>query len=332
VYDKVPAEAKVAIERARQVSLKGQENALAALARENPVKAAEINLATIEERLNRVRAKAEQNDVEEVENALGQYEELTRFGEEISQIAQGVGKGTATVEELLAKASSRHLRTLDEIHDRVPAKAEPAIEQARAATVNGLGNALTALAKEDPVRAMELNLAAMEERLNRVRAKAGENDIEETEDALQQFKEMAKFGEEISQIAQGLGKDVAKVEELVAKATSIHLEVLAKVYEKVPGPAKEAIQRAIDESVKGYQGAIEALKKIGAPGNIPQKPPIPEEIPPLPKGIPNEVKEKIQKPEVPGPEASDDETRGVTQEEEEEQELPGPASERGRRP
>ncbi|MBM3143128.1 MAG: hypothetical protein FJ005_08860 [Chloroflexi bacterium] len=322
VYDRVPDEAKEAITKARQVSLMGQGNALAALAQDNPVRAAEINMATAENRLNRAIAVAEGNDVEEVESALQQYEELNQFGEEISQTAQGLGKNVATVEELVAKATSRHLSILDEVYDKVPDKAKPAIERAREASMNGLGNALKALAGENPARAMEINLAAMEERLNRVRAEAREDNVEEAENALQQFEEMARFGEEISRIAQGLGKDVATVEELVARATTIHLEVLAEVREQVPAPAQAAIDRAMQESVKGYERAVEALERIGT--GIPPKPPIPEGVPPVPKGIP-----PVPKPEVPA--GSDNDTEDE-QEEQGGQRTPGPPSGTGGRP
>lgn len=316
VYDQVPDEAKEIITKARQVSLVGQGNALAALARDNPLRAAEINVATIENRLNRARAVAEGNDIKEVENALRQHEEMARFGEEISRIAQGLGKDAATVEELVAQATSGHLSILDEVKAKVPGQAKPAIERAQEASINRLGNALKALAQENPARAMEINLAAMEARLNRVRAGADEGDVEEAGDALKQFEDMARFGEEISQIAQGLGKDETTVEELVAKATTIHLEVLAKVREQVPEPAKAAVDRAMQESERGYERATEALEKIGAPGVVPPKPPMPEGVP-VPEGIP-----PVPKPEVP---AGSGEEQG-------EQRVPGPPSKTGGRP
>ncbi len=322
VYDQVPAEAREAITKARQVSLKGQEHALLALAQDTPARAAEINMATAEDRLNRAIAVAV-SDFEEVENALEQYEEINQFGEEISQIAQGLGKNVATVEELVAKATSRHLSILDEVKDKVPDQAKSAIERARKASIDGLGNALKVLAGENPAKAMELNLAAMEERLNRVRAEAAEGDVEEVQDALQQFEEMARFGEEISQIAQGLGKDVATVEELVARATTIHLEVLSKVLEQVPDQARAAVEGAMQESVKGYERATEALEKIGTPDIIPPKPPIPKEVP-VPKEIP-----PVPRPEVPA--GSDKDAEGK-QEIQGEQRTPGPPSGRGGRP
>jgi uncharacterized protein YehS (DUF1456 family) len=47
------------------------------------------------------------------------------------------------------------------------------------------------------------------------------------------------------------------VEQLVAKATSHHLEVLNEVYSKVSEHAKPAIEDAINASVKGREKAVE---------------------------------------------------------------------------
>ena len=62
----------------------------------------------------------------------------------------------------------------------------------------------------------------------------------------------------------------------------------------MPDQAKEAIERAMENEVRGYERAVEALEEKGALGDIPEEPPVPE-------GIPDEVREKILKPtpEVP---------------------------------
>jgi len=162
---------------------------------------------------------------------------------------------------------------------------------------------------------MEINLAAIEARLNRARAKAAENNTEEVEDAIDDTEKLFKFGEEISEIARGLGKETT-VEELVARATSVHLEVLAEVYEKAPEPAKPAIEKAIANSVTVRERVVEALR---AKGTLVE---IPEETPIL-KRVQEELKERVQvktqeqvtnlKPEVPKPEASENRLEEKTQ-------------------
>lgn len=111
---------------------------------------------------------------------------------------------------------------------------------------------------------------------------------EEVAGEIEEFEKLAHFGSEISQIARGLGKDTTTVEQLVAKATSRHLDMLAEVYEKVPEQAKPAIERAMNESARGREAAVEALKEKGALEDVS------EEVPESVSGkIPEEVRERI---------------------------------------
>lgn len=268
VYDHVPDEAKEAIERAREASLQGHTSALAALAGREPATATEMYLATAEARLNRAISAAAEDDASEVASALGHVEQLHSLGETISEMAQGLGD-TATVAELVAMATSHHLAVLDQVRDSAPEQARPAIEQAREASMHGLGNGLTALAGENPRRAMELNLAAMEGRLNRLEVASADQDVEGVEDAVDEFEDLAGFGEEISQLARQIGEGQAQVEELVARATSLHLEVLERVLATVPDEARPAIERAMERSRAGHERAVEAMEQAGPPGETP---------------------------------------------------------------
>jgi len=124
------------------------------------------------------------------------------------------------------------------------------------------------------MHAAEMNLAAMEGRLNRVRAKV--QDPEALQIALQQFYDMAGFVQEISQIAEETDVNVAEVAELVTEATSSHLEVLAELYEEVPEEAKEAVKWAMEESFRGYEEITKVLMRSGAGES--ELPAIPESI------------------------------------------------------
>jgi hypothetical protein len=153
-------------------------------------------------------------------------------------------------------------------------------------SITGLENALRALAGEDPQGATEINLAAIEGRLNRAQAEAEAGDIDGVAVALAHFEELSDFGDEISQIAQGMGLDTTTIEQLVAEATSVQLEILAIIYNDIPEVAQEAVESAMEASIIGYQEAVEALENKGALGDIPVEPPIPEGIPvepPLPE-------------------------------------------------
>jgi hypothetical protein len=240
-----------------------------------------------EERLAEAQAMGAENKSTEVERAADGYDEFVTMAVEKAEEARQRGVSD-NISEIVALATSKHLSVLDRIKDTVPEQAKQAIAKAKEASMNGMENALKALAKEKPERAAEINLAAIEGTLNRAKAKADENNIVEVEDAINDTGKLFKFGEEISEIARGLGKDTTTVEQLVAKATSIHLEVLAKVYEKVPEQAKSAIEEAMAKSIESRQRAVEALKEKGALGEVPEEPAIP-------KRVPESVKERLSK-------------------------------------
>ena len=237
----------------------------------------ELCLTFANSRLEEMAALVEKEKPEKISIAVNGYEEAMAMAIEKMEQASGKGLAIADISELVAAATSKHLSVLDKVGGIVPEEAKGAIAQAKGVSINGLGNALRALAGENPERAMEINLAAVEGGLNRARANAEDNDIEGLEDDLDDFEELNKFGEEISVIARGLGKDTT-VEQLVGKATSIHLKVLALVWEKVPDQAKPAIERAIATSARGHERAVTALEGKGALGDIPKEPPIPAGI------------------------------------------------------
>jgi len=256
---------------------------------------AELWLEFANIRVGEMSALAEKGRPENIDIAVNGYGEAMAMATQKMEAASGKGLAIADIADLVASATLIHVGALESLieDEIVPAEAYSGIDTAIGASQNGYGDAILALAGENPVRAMEINLAAMEGRLNRAKAKAEENDIEAMEAALSEFQVLNEFGETISQIAQGLGEGTTTVEQLVAEAASIHLAVLGEVLLIVPDEeAQAAIVRAMDESVTGYERAVEALEETGALDDI-------SEEPPLPEGIPDEAKEKLLKPKVP---------------------------------
>ena len=218
------------------------------------------------------------------------YEDFQTTLEEV----RGKGKTLAT---LVSEERIKDIEDLDEIEDEaedISTETEDKVKETKERTIDKQKSSLRDVADEDPEKATEVNLKAAEARLNRAKAKAEEGETDKVEEAVKEFEIQHKFGEEISQIAQGLGKDITTVEQLVGKATSIYLEILAEVYAKVPEQAKEAIEEAMNISIEGHEKAVESLQRKGALDQVPEEPPVPEE---LPEG----VKERIRKPETSRP-------------------------------
>ena len=200
---------------------------------------------------------------------------------------------SANILEILALATLEHIETLDLIEDAALEEASYHIQRASEIAFNAHVRDLQGLAARNPVRAAEINLATIESRLSRAIAKADQNQLDEVKALLSQFQELSRLGEEISQISKGLGNGSAQVDELNARATSAHLEVLGIIYGKMPEQTKGTVENAMTDSVDAYNQAVEGLQEKGILDDIPEEPPIPEDIP-------GDVKERILKPKPKG--------------------------------
>lgn len=228
---------------------------------------AEKALRYAEERLAEANEMAEKNRVKEMTRATGDYEQFMAM---VNQRLQEMNRPdvSANVSERVAAAAAKHLRVLDRVRDRSPDEANEALIRARERALQEQQNALRVLARERLEKAVSLNLDTIEDRLERARLKASENVTEEVDEALEDAEEMYQFGENISEIARGLGKDTTQVEELIAKALSNHLQVLAEVSQKVPEPARESIENALATSLSNRARVIEQLREKAALGDI----------------------------------------------------------------
>ncbi len=209
-------------------------------------------LELAELRLAEARAMAEMGKPEFVQDLASDYEkEIENSNAALASISEPERKRIAS--ERVAVSTLRHLDVLDSIKDRVPEQARPAIIAAKERSIEGNVESLRALAAEDPERAAEVAMQAAQNRAERARMAAEAGDEEAAIEATEQYREYERFGQEISSIAQQVGKDPAKVEELVAKARSVHVTVLEEVKEKVPEDARKSIDAALAESRGGAE-------------------------------------------------------------------------------
>jgi hypothetical protein len=257
------------------------------LVRDN-VAGAERALNFADRRVQEMTALVENGRPQDLGLAVEKYDYALNMT--LTKIEEAINKGlpTGNITALVANATEKHLFVLDEVWDTVPDEAKAAIEHARNVSETGRENALATLAKNNIVGAIDMNLAAMEGRLNRVRARF--SDADAVEIALLQFEAMAEFGEEISRIAQESGINITKVEELIAEATSTHLEVLVEVYDNVPEQAQPAIERTMANLLIRHQRRVQVIEQSG--GEVPPPPVIPERIQ-------ERVEERIQEQQKP---------------------------------
>ena len=244
-------------------------------------------LKLAEKRLSEAEAIAKKGKPEFIDDLSQEYEKQIKKANEIATLAKEANK-KEQLAELISRATSQHLSVLDEVKERVPEQAKEKIAAVRERSIRGNQEAWKALAREKPEKAAEIAMNVAEGRANKAKEAGEEGDEEKTIEAAKEYEKYARFGEEISSIAQQVGKDSSKVEELVAKATSLHITILEDVLEKVPEQAKTAIQSAIDISEIGRDSAVKALEEKGLP--------IPKEAKErLEVKIPEEASEQIEK-------------------------------------
>ncbi len=133
VLERVPEQAKASIQAVKERSIQGQIEALRGIAERDPEVAVDIFSRAAEGRLMAAQARANRggdDETEDVEEALNEFSEYATFGKEISGLAEGLQTGETTVEELVERATSRHLEILQDVQSRVSAEAQDGIQRA----------------------------------------------------------------------------------------------------------------------------------------------------------------------------------------------------------
>ena len=247
-----------------------------------------------EERLAETQAMALKNKLKEMTRAAGEYEQFMATVNERMQAA--VQKNASSnVSEKVALSVQKHLAVIDKVSDKAPEQGKEALDRVRERSLNEQQNALRALARTRVERAAEINLDGVQQRLQRALEKASDNATDEMEDAIEDAEKLRRWGEEISEIARGLGDNTTTVDELVAKATSVHLEVLARVHEKAPEPAREAIENAMANALQNREQVIERLREKAALGDIAENVTVPQQLTAeVMERIQNQVRERLE--------------------------------------
>lgn len=83
-------------------------------------------------------------------------------------------------------------------------------------------------------------------------------------DLINDYKQSLTQSNELAEIAQQAGRNTTTVRELVAIATSIHIDILEDVLKTVPEQAKPSIQKAAEISKQNNEYALNMLEEIQA--------------------------------------------------------------------
>lgn len=145
------------------------------------------------------------------------------------------------------------------------------------------------------VKKAERYAALAAERLAEAQAIAGKGKPALTEKTLERYERQLSKSVARAEKAMTKNKNTEKAMDVLSKvgqATSIHLEVLAEVSEKVPQEDKGIVESAMEASIKGHKRAVEVLETKDALGKVPKEVPMPTKIP---KEAQERIQQKAQK-------------------------------------
>jgi hypothetical protein len=114
----------------------------------------------------------------------------------------------------------------------------------------------------DPLAKAELHLSFAAERVAEAKAMAEAGKHEHLPGLTSDYEGGIEEASKIVAAVQEAGRDITKVSEVVALATSVHIEVLEGVHEEVPEEAKPALKRAIQASITGQESCLDSLGKV----------------------------------------------------------------------
>ncbi len=232
---------------------------------------AEKALRYADERMAEIDTMMAQNKIKEATQAANEYQNC--LGIATKNMEQARLKGV-DVSEKVALMAEKHLGYLCDNTENASEDARMLMTQTRERAMTCQETALRNMAQGNPEKAAQFNLQLMERQLNRIRVQAEEPETEGLQARLEVYNRLGNMGEEISQIAKGLGKETT-VDQLVGLATAHHLEVLAEVQQRVQGEAQQAVDDTIQNRIQNHERVVTRLQAQNQLGQVPEEAPIP---------------------------------------------------------
>lgn len=139
VAERVPEQARERVIAARDRFVENHIAVMRTLADKNPERAATIFANAAERRAVSAERRAEREEnaeeklsekADEVKARLEEYGKYAAFGEEVSLIARKLRTGEATVDDVVKKATARHIEVLERVRENAPEAAQQGLQNA----------------------------------------------------------------------------------------------------------------------------------------------------------------------------------------------------------
>jgi hypothetical protein len=113
----------------------------------------------------------------------------------------------------------------------------------------------------DEVRKAERFLDLSEKRLAEAKALVEKGSMDHATRAIERYEEQLEQAMQRAESGKEKGMDTDEVLERISERTLKHQEVLADVYERVPEEAREGIKRAMENSMREHEEALQAISE-----------------------------------------------------------------------
>lgn len=139
VAEQVPEKARERVLAARDRFVENHIAVMRAVAEKNPERAATLFANAAERRALAAEHRAEKVEnaeeklsekADEVKERLAEYEKYAAFGEEVSLVARKLKTGEAEVDDVVKKATMRHIEVLERVREKAPEAAKQGLENA----------------------------------------------------------------------------------------------------------------------------------------------------------------------------------------------------------
>jgi hypothetical protein len=137
IEDTVTEAAGEVVRQYQGIAVDGQEKALNLLAQHDPQRSTEINIYTLNNRLQRANDTSDKGETRKAEEALLQYLQFHKLSEEILHIALRIGYDPVIINELNRQAMHNHKETLSKMHGKVSEELMRIVEGVTGVTTNG---------------------------------------------------------------------------------------------------------------------------------------------------------------------------------------------------
>jgi uncharacterized membrane protein YgcG len=230
----------------------------------------ELNLKFAQSRLVEMCKLANSNE-EKTELAVNGYREnLDAAMEQIRRISDA-----PTLTKSLGGAledMQNQIILCDNAMDASPAYLEP-VREASTLSINEQVELLNMLSQQNILQAAQINLDAMQNRLQRAQTKANDNRYETMQEVLLQYQQLGQLGEQILQSAQTANDHSVEIEELSLQALSSCLDILDSISQQSPQEHQNSIELCRQMALQFEAKACHRYQNQDNPGSSPEEPP-----------------------------------------------------------